>query len=525
MSDRLVEVDPAVGAVPDVAPEQNAEEPYRRRLTSIWQRLGRDAFASARELLDELDLLEASLRAHRGGRIADGGLADLRRRVEIFGLHLAALELRTHAGAVRAREPALLATIEAAARLQRRHSRVALDRLVVSMTRSDEDLAAAERLVDEAGLDVRVVPLFETIADLRRADAVVAARLDRAPAARVEVMVGYSDSGKDGGYLTAGWEIYRAQERLAWLAGERGVELTVFHGRGGSTGRGGGPTWAAVLAQPPHATAGRLKLTEQGETVSFKYGLPGLAYRNLEAAVAATLLTAFPALAPEAPADGRALMDVMSADANRAYRALVWEDPAFVPFFHAFTPIDELPLLELGSRPVSRPGTASGSIDGLRAIPWVFAWTQNRCLLPAWFGAGTAFAARDAGDLRRLYRDWPFFRTLVENLEMTLAKTSIRIARDYLRLAGGEHDARIFAGIEAEHRLAVDAVLEITESRELLDRHPQVQRSVGLRNPYVDPMNALQVELLLRHRAGDERALRPLLRSIAGIAAALRNTG
>jgi phosphoenolpyruvate carboxylase len=280
-----------------------------------------------------------------------------------------------------------------------------------------------------------------------------------------------------------------------------------------------------VLAQPPHASDGRLKLTEQGETVSFKYGLPGLAYRNLEAAVAATLLTAFPALAPEAPADGRALMDVMSADANRAYRALVWEDPAFVPFFHAFTPIDELPLLELGSRPVSRPGTASGSIDGLRAIPWVFAWTQNRCLLPAWFGAGTAFAARDAGDLRRLYRDWPFFRTLVENLEMTLAKTSIRIARDYLRLAGGEHDARIFAGIEAEHRLAVDAVLEITESRELLDRHPQVQRSVGLRNPYVDPMNALQVELLLRHRAGDERALRPLLRSIAGIAAALRNTG
>ena len=525
MSSQLVEVDEAVGAVEDVPPEQNADEPYRRRLTSIWQRLGADGFASAGELLVELDLLDASLRAHRGSRIADGGLAALRRRVEVFGLHLAKLDLRTHSRAVREREPRLLETLAAAARLQRRHGAEALDRLIVSMTSSADDLAAAEALARDAGLTAQAVPLFETIADLRNADAVVAEHLDRAPRKRLEVMVGYSDSGKDGGFLAASWEIYRAQERLAWLAGERGVELTVFHGRGGSTGRGGGPTWAAILAQPPHATAGRLKLTEQGETISFKYGLPGLAYRNLEAAVAATLLTAFPQLAPEPPADARGLMDGLAEDAYRAYRALVWEEPAFPRFFRSFTPVDELAHLEIGSRPVTRPEAAGAAeLEALRAIPWVFAWTQNRCVLPAWFGAGTALAARDAGDLRRLYRDWPFFQALVDNLEMTLAKSSMEIARGYLRLVPAA-ERPLFAAIETEHARTVESVLAITESAELLERHPVLQRSVRLRNPYVDPMNALQVELLGRHRSGDADALRPLLRSIAGIAAALRNTG
>ncbi|HET8606592.1 MAG TPA: phosphoenolpyruvate carboxylase [Gaiellaceae bacterium] len=523
ISSELVEVDPAVGAVADVPQEQNVDEPYRRRLTSIWQRLGEDAFASADELLAELDLLDASLRAHRGARIADGGLAALRRRVEVFGLHLAKLDLRTHARAVREREPRLLETLAAAARLQRRHGAVALDRLIVSMTSSAADLAAAQELACAVGLAVEVVPLFETIADLRAADAVVAAHLEREPRRELEVMVGYSDSGKDGGYLAANWEIYRAQERLARLCVERGVRLTVFHGRGGSTGRGGGPTWAAILAQPPHATAGRLKLTEQGETISFKYGLPGLAYRNLEAAAAATLSTAFPALAPAPPDGARALMDALAADAHRAYRALVWELPGFVSFFRSFTPLDELAHLEIGSRPVTRPEAAgSAELESLRAIPWVFAWTQNRCLLPAWYGAGTALAARDLAELRRLYAGWPFFRALVDNLESALAKSSMRIAREYLSLVP---EPALFAPIEEEHARTVEAVLAIVESRELLDRQPQLQRSVRLRNPYVDPMNALQVELLRRHRAGDPAALRPLLRSIAGIAAALRNTG
>ena len=527
MSTTVVAADDEVGAVGDVPAEQNADEPYRRRLTSIWERLGADRFATAAELLAELELLDASLRAHRGDRIADGGLAALRRRVEVFGLHLAKLDLRVHASAVREPDERLRDTLAAAARLQARHGRCALDRLIVSMTRSDGDLAAAEALAAAAGLDAEVVPHFETIADLRAAPAIVAESLDRRPRTAIEVMVGYSDSGKDGGFLAANWEIFRAQEELAWLAGERGVELTVFHGRGGSAGRGGGPTYSAILAQPPHATDGRLKLTEQGETISFKYGLTGLAYRNLEAAVSATLLTAFPELAPGPPDGSRELMDALAADSYRTYRALVWEDDAFPRFFRSFTPIDELALLEIGSRPVSRPeAAATGELEALRAIPWVFAWTQNRCILPAWFGAGTAFAAQDVAELRRLYRGWPFFAALVDGLEMTLAKSSLGIAAQYLPLvpaaAGPE---RLFAAIRAEHERTVAAVLEIAEKAALLERQPLIQRSVRLRNPYVDPMNAIQVELLRRHRGGDERALRPLLRSIAGIAAALRNTG
>ena len=525
MSTHLVEVEPEVGRVDDVAPEQNADEPYRRRLTSIWQRLRDDCFESAAELLGELDLIDASLRAHGASRVADGGLAALRRRVEIFGLHLAKLDLRTHARSVREGDGHLKATLAAAAGLQKRHGTVALDRLIVSMTASADDLLAAEALAAGAGLEVSVVPLFETIDDLRRADSVVGAYLDAAPRNRLEVMVGYSDSGKDGGYVAANWEIYRAQERLAELAGERGVELTVFHGRGGSTGRGGGPTWAAIQAQPPHATAGRLKLTEQGETISFKYGLPGLAYRNLEAALAATLLTAFPDLTAPPPREARALLDGIAASSLAAYRALVWQDTSFPRFFRSFTPVDELAHLEIGSRPVTRPEAAgSDELAALRAIPWVFAWTQNRCLLPAWYGAGTALEAHDPATLRALYRDWPFFRALVDNLEITLAKSSMRIARAYLRLVDGDGE-RLFAAIEDEHARTVAAVLELTESRALLERHPQLQRSVQLRNPYVDPMNAVQVELLQRHRAGDAGALRPLLRSITGIATALRNTG
>ena len=527
MSTTVVGAETGIGTVADVDPEQNPDEPYRRRLTSIWNRLGEDAFASGAELLAELQQLDASLRAHRGERIADGGLARLRRQVEIFGLHLAKLDLRVHASEVAAPDDRLRETLATAARLQRRHGREALDRLIVSMTHSADDLAAAETLAAEAGLDVDTVPLFETIAALRAAPEIVAAHLDRRPREAIEVMVGYSDSGKDGGYLAANWEIFRAQEELARLAGERGVRLTVFHGRGGSAGRGGGPTYAAILAQPPRATAGRLKLTEQGETISFKYGLPGLAYRNLEAAVSATLLTAVPSLAPEPPAGSREAMESLAATALRAYRGLVWEDDDFPRFFRSFTPIDELALLEIGSRPVSRPeAAAAGELEALRAIPWVFSWTQTRCILPAWFGAGTAFASHDLDELRALYRGWPFFAALVDNLEMTLAKSSLAIAAEYLTLvpvwAGPR---RLFAAIEEEHALTVERVLAIVEERELLDRHPNLQRSIRLRNPYVDPMNAIQVQLLHRWRDGDEQALRPLLRSIAGIAAALRNTG
>ena len=429
---------------------------------------------------------------------------------------------------------ASIAAFEAAAAARERHGPRSLERVIVSMTASASDVLAAEELARDAGLDVHAVPLLETVADLRGARELAGELLDTSPRPRLDVMLGYSDSAKDGGYLTANWEIYRAQEELAALADERGVELTIFHGRGGSAGRGGGPTYAAVLAQPPGAVSGRLQLTEQGETISFKYGLPGLAERNLEAAVAATLLTAFPAAAGLAPPNegARDTMTALAASALTAYRALVWEDEAFPPFFRSFTPVDELALLEIGSRPVSRPEAAGRSeLEALRAIPWVFAWTQNRCLLPAWYGCGTAFAdygleGERLDWLRRLYREWPFFRALVENLEMTLAKSSFEIAAGYLDLVPPSADRdRIWDRLSEEHRLTVEAVLTIVEAEALLDRHPVVQRSVRLRNPYVDPMNAIQVELLRAHRAGDERATRPLLRSIAGIAAALRNTG
>jgi phosphoenolpyruvate carboxylase len=527
ISTTLVDADPAVGDV-DLPADRNATEPYRRRLTALWDGLGADRYRAADEVAQELDVVERSLRAHRGARVADGGLAALRRRLDVFGLHGASLELRLHATTLRDDPERTAAVLAEASALQRERGTACIDRLVVSMTHAAEDVLLAEGLAAGAGLEVAVVPLLETIDDLRGAPTLVESLLDRSPRARLEVMVGYSDSGKDGGVVTAQWEIYRAQEALAWLAAERGVELTIFHGRGGSAGRGGGPTYAAIVAQPPHAMAGRLKLTEQGETIAFKYGLPGLARRNLEAALAATLLTAFPnRVLPEAPGGAREAIEAVSQAAYGHFRATVWDDPAFPAFFSSFTPVDELALLEIGSRPARRPEAAGlTELAALRAIPWVFSWTQTRCILPAWLGAGTGLGARPVDELRTLFAGWPFFRALVESLEMSLAKTSIGIAERYLELVPDDARAtRVFARVREEHDRVRAAVLEIVEARELLDRHPVLQQSVRLRNPYVDPMNAIQVELLKRHRAGDPDALRPLLRSIAGIAAALRNTG
>ena len=510
--------------------DQNRREPYRRKLSFVWWRLGSDGYRSPDELTADLDVIDRSLRAHRGRRLADGRLARLRTRVELFGFHLAKLDVRLHARDLAAPDERVRETFAAVRDARRRHGPQALDRVVVSGTTRAGDVLRALELANEP---LSVVPLFETIADLEAAPGIVDDLLDDgrvAPDGRLEVMVGYSDSGKDGGYLAAQWAIWRAQVRLGEVAARRGVELTIFHGRGGSTGRGGGPTYGAILAQPPGRPPGRLKVTDQGETIAFKYGLRGLAYRNLEAALAATLISAFPDVAgAQAPAGAAALMDRLAEESMRTYRAFVWEDPAFVPFFRAFTPVDELGLLEIGSRPARRP-TEDDFLASLRAIPWVFAWTQNRCLLPSWFGCGV-LADADLAELRRLYRDWAFFRALVDNLEMTLAKSSLEIAHGYLELvSGGAERERLDARIREEHAATVQAVKAIVEAHELLDRQPVLQRSVRLRNPYVDPMNAIQVELLRRYRnaasdAEREHVRRPLLRSIAGIAAALRNTG
>ena len=422
--------------------DQNSDEPYRRKLSFMWWRLGNDGYGRPEELGADLDVIERSLRAHGGERIADGRFARLRRGLELFGFHVAKLDVRFHAEELRRGTPRVREALAAVASAQQELGERAVDSVVVSGTESAEDVLAVVDLAAESGARVSPVPLFETIRDLGEAPAIVASLLDEPRFAtlveergrRLEVMVGYSDSGKDGGYLTAQWEIFRAQERLAALAAERDVELTIFHGRGGSTGRGGGPTHAAILAQPAGHPPGRLKVTEQGETVSFKYGLPGLAYRNLEAALAATVLAAFPDVAGSRPPDGaRETLEALSADAFAAYRALVWEDERFVEFFRQFTPIEELALFEIGSRPARRP-EGGELLASLRAIPWIFAWTQNRCILPAWYGCGTAFAGADVGELRRLYRGWAFFRSLVENLEMTLAKSSLEIAGGYLDL-------------------------------------------------------------------------------------------
>jgi phosphoenolpyruvate carboxylase len=496
---------------------RNELEPYRRKLSFMWWRLENDLYSGPEALLDDLSVIRASLAANGGRRVANGRVARVERMVRIFGFHLAKLDLRLHARDLdsdRARE-----AVAAAVAGRRAHGARALDTLIVSGTSSVDDVRRAQALTDEP---LSVVPLFETIDDLAAAPAILEELLQEEPRARVEVMVGYSDSGKDGGYLAAQWAIYRAQERLADVARRHGVELTIFHGRGGSAGRGGGPTYAAIASQPPGHPPGRVKLTEQGETVSFKYALEGLARRNLEAALAGTLLATFPDRLPAPPAeDERALLDQLAADSAAAYRAFVWEREGFVEFFRSFTPVDELALLELASRPARRPGDED-YLGSLRAIPWVFSWTQNRVLLPAWYGCGTAFEQLGDETLRELYERLPFFRAVVDNLEMTLAKSSLPISRAYLPLV---RDPSPFAEIEAEHERTMRGVLTAAGVSRLLERQPVLRRSIELRNPYVDPMNAVQVELLRRHRAGDETAQLPLLRSIAGIAAALRNTG
>ena len=468
--------------------DQNLDEPYRRKLSYVWRRLqdgAYDAFA------DDLALIDRSLRANRGARVADGSLAALRRRVDLFGFELAEVEVRVHARDAIDPDERVRALLAAAG-----------ETVIVSGVSSADDVHRVRALTPAPN----VVPLFESVEALRAAPAIYEELLCG------EVMVGYSDSAKDAGYLAAQWEIRSALAALTEAARRHGVTLTVFHGRGGSAGRGGGPTFDAILAQP-HS---HLKITEQGETIAFKYGLPELAHRNLEAALAATLLAAH----RREEAVDTTLIAQLADRSCAAYRELV-EDPRLVQFFRAFTPVDELALLNIGSRPARRPEGAE-YLASLRAIPWVFAWTQNRCLLPAWYGCGAAFAEADVAELRDLYARWPFFRTLVQNLEMTLAKSSMEIAAEYLQLVS---EPSLWEPIAAEHERTVAAVLEIVEADELLDRHPVVQRSITVRNPYVDPMNAIQVSLLRRYRAGDEEAVPPLLRSIAGIAAGLRNTG
>jgi phosphoenolpyruvate carboxylase len=393
-------------------------------------------------------------------------------------------------------------------------------------------------------LALPVVPLFETIDDLRNAGVVMErllslpayARLLGSRGAEQEVMIGYSDSNKDGGFLTSGWELYKAEMKLVEVFARHGVKLRLFHGRGGSVGRGGGPSYQAVLAQPAGAVQGQIRVTEQGEVISSKYSNPEVGRRNLETLAAATLeasLAAHPELSPRR--EYLEAMDALSEHALRAYRQLVYETDGFERYFWESTVIAEIAELNIGSRPASR--TASRSIEDLRAIPWVFSWSQCRVMLPGWYGFGSAVQAwlgkqRDRKSglslLSGMHARWPFFATLLSNMDMVLAKSDMAIASRYARLVSDEKlRETIFQRIRAEHEASIRALLEITGAAELLASNPLLKRSIRNRFPYLDPLNHVQVELLHRYRAGqrDERVKRGIHLTINGIAAGLRNSG
>jgi phosphoenolpyruvate carboxylase len=448
----------------------------------------------------------------------------------------------------------------------------ALHTYIVSMTRDVSDLLAVLVLAKQAGLvecgiaenwaahesqisnlksqiRIAVAPLFETIEDLRNAPGVMA-RLFENPVYREalaaqgnlqEVMIGYSDSCKDGGILTSSWELYKAQERLWEVARARGVELRLFHGRGGTVGRGGGPSHEAILAQPPDTVAARIKITEQGEVISSKYSLPEIALRSLELNTSAVIAASLPHVGKHTRKMARwqGVMEELSEAAFQTYRQIVRETPGFYDYFTQATPVEELQHLRIGSRPAKRKA-GSKSIDDLRAIPWVFGWTQSRHLLPGWLPVGTAledFLARGRSAqlelLREMYREWPFFQSTISNIEMTLAKSDFQIARQYAaRTPDRSLGRRIFKLLEDEYQRACRVVLQITGEKHLLDNAPVLQRSIAVRNPYVDPMSYLQVELLARKRARgkgkdkeEEKLLYAILLTINGIASGMRNTG
>ena len=560
--------------------------------------LGLEGYQTPAELLADLDVVDGSLRAYGSEVLADDRLARLREAVRTFGFHLSGLDLRQNSDVheevvaellawagvhpdyrslpepdrveilvteLGTRRPLIgdgaelselarkeLDICAAAARAVNVFGPLAVPNYVISMCQSVSDMLEAALLLKESGLldasgpepygPVRIVPLFETIDDLQRGSSILEAALDL-PLYRSlvasrgdsqEIMLGYSDSNKDGGYLAANWALYRAELDLVESALKTGIRLRLFHGRGGTVGRGGGPSYDAILAQPPGAVKGSLRLTEQGEVIAAKYAEPRIAHRNLETLLAATLeasLLDVEGLGDEA-GPAYEVLDDLAARAHRAYAELVHETPGFVDYFKASTPVGEIGALNIGSRPTSRKPTTS--IADLRAIPWVLAWSQSRVMLPGWYGTGTAFEEWIATEdgrlevLQDLYRRWPFFRTVLSNMAQVLAKSDMGLAARYAELVDDEAlRRRVFDKIVAEHERTIRLHGLITGQDDLLADNPALARSVFNRFPYLEPLNHLQVELLRRYRSGDDDELvqRGILLTMSGLATALRNSG
>jgi phosphoenolpyruvate carboxylase len=555
-------------------------------------------YSSCADFVAELTVIAESLAAHGAGRVARGRLRHLRRAAEVFGFHLCTLDMRQVSsvhedvvsellarGANRPgyaqlsemerrhvlleelslarplRSPFVeysaatateLEVFDAAAAIHRRYGPEALPNYIISKTDDVSDLLEVALLAKEAGLlttgpeprlALNIVPLFETIADLRGCGAVMEAvfalpeyrRLLASRGNLQEVMLGYSDSNKDGGFLTSNWELHKAEVALVKVFERHGIAMRLFHGRGGSVGRGGGPSYEAVLAQPAGAVAGRIRITEQGEVIASKYADAEIGHRNLETLVAATLEATLVPRAERADEleEYYGIMERLSEIAYRAFRTLVYETPGFVDYFHASTPIKEIAELHIGSRPASRKAT--GKIEDLRAIPWVFSWSASRIMLPGWYGFGSAVESwvKSEGDaglarLKEMHARWPFLQALLSNMDMVLGKSDIGIASRYAELVtDAALRERIFGAIRGEWELSVHWLLEITGQRELLEANPLLARSFRNRQPYIDPLNHLQIALLKRFRAGetDDVVKRTILLTINGIASGLRNSG
>jgi phosphoenolpyruvate carboxylase len=536
-----------------------------RRLTNMLDPLAREpGYGDPEELRDDLWLVLQSVGSQH---VAHGSLRRLMWQIDVFGFHVASLDVRQSASVVqeavatllpgyagageaerlrlleeaitnqrrgldrRPTGPAgeLLRVLDTAALAREAYGKRAVPVMVLSMAQEPSDVLAALWLTRRAGAKLRLAPLFETLADLRGAPETMATLYDtpvyrdslRGHGDRQLIMLGYSDSGKDSGFVSSQWALHVAQERLAAQAADAGLELELFHGRGGSPSRGGGRTHRAILAQPRDSLTGRIRITEQGETVSARYGDPELAVRSLEQTLSAVLL-ASAREQPPVPDAWRAEMERMAERSRQRYRSLVYEDPDFIRFFEQATPLTELTSLNIGSRPSKR---SSGGIEALRAIPWVFAWTQNRLLLSSWYGAGAALSEGDLELQRVMARDWPFFGSLLSTLEMALYKSDLGVAERYLRLVEPALRDKFWPDIAREHDQVVGRLLEITGAPSLLDDQPALQRRLSHRNPWIDPLSHLQVELLGRARAGQADAREPLLATITGIAAGMRNTG